>query len=160
CSDWASVEIISVLARPGTPTSSAWLRVKIEIRISSITCSWPTITLLSSDLIAAWAALRFSTAWRSASAMGWGRGTAGGGAGCGVAGCGAAGCGGACGGCCGGAGVLAMKCPFQRLGTGRFPCNTPRCGRVLNVPAARQPYDAQEDGILGAARRASTQPTS
>lgn len=33
----ASVEMSSVFASPGTPTSSAWLRVKIEMRISSIT---------------------------------------------------------------------------------------------------------------------------
>ncbi len=33
CSVFASVEMSSVFAKPGTPTSSAWLRVKIAISI-------------------------------------------------------------------------------------------------------------------------------
>ena len=43
----ASVEMSSVFASPGTPTSSAWLRVKIAISISSITLSCPTMTFAS-----------------------------------------------------------------------------------------------------------------
>ena len=43
----AMVEMSSVLASPGTPMSSAWLRVKMAIRIWSMTSSWPTITLAS-----------------------------------------------------------------------------------------------------------------
>src|SRR5437588_4611752 len=39
----------------------------MAIRIWSITCSWPTIALASSLLIAWWAARRFWMAWRSAS---------------------------------------------------------------------------------------------
>ena len=48
CSVSASVEISSVFARPGTPTSSAWLRVKMAMRISCTTSAWPTITFESS----------------------------------------------------------------------------------------------------------------
>src|SRR5690606_9733168 len=35
--------IMSVLARPGTPTSSAWPPASIAMRTSSTTCSWPMI---------------------------------------------------------------------------------------------------------------------
>ena len=49
----AKVEMSSVLARPGTPTSSAWLRVTMAINNWSITSCWPTITLANSRLMAA-----------------------------------------------------------------------------------------------------------
>ena len=41
----ARLLISSVLARPGTPSSSTWPPAKRAISISSITCSWPTMTL-------------------------------------------------------------------------------------------------------------------
>src|ERR1051325_6670952 len=41
----ASVLMSSVLARPGTPTSRQWPREKSAVRTSSMTLSWPTITL-------------------------------------------------------------------------------------------------------------------
>ena len=44
----ASVRIISVLARPGTPTSRQWPRAKMAMSSSSMTRSWPTMTLPSS----------------------------------------------------------------------------------------------------------------
>src|SRR5438309_4732645 len=88
---WARLLTISVFARPGTPTSRAWLRVKMEMRISSMTFSWPMMTLPSSLLMAAWAALRLWTAWMSASSgrgragaagpVGWAEGAAAGGVG-------------------------------------------------------------------------------
>ena len=39
---------IRVLARPGTPTSRTWPRVKIAARISSMTSRWPMMTLFNS----------------------------------------------------------------------------------------------------------------
>ena len=47
----ASVRIISVLARPGTPTSRQWPRANMATSNSSITCCWPTITLPSSSVM-------------------------------------------------------------------------------------------------------------
>ena len=47
-SESASVRIISVFAKPGTPTSKQCPRAKIATSNSSITCCWPTITLLNS----------------------------------------------------------------------------------------------------------------
>src|SRR5512135_411845 len=41
----ASVLIKSVLARPGTPTSKQWPLANRAIKTSSMTWSWPTITL-------------------------------------------------------------------------------------------------------------------
>ncbi len=43
----ASVEIISVLARPGTPSRMQWPRLNMAISNSSMTWSWPTMTRLS-----------------------------------------------------------------------------------------------------------------
>ncbi len=40
----ASVRIISVLARPGTPTSRQCPWANMATSSSSITCCWPTIT--------------------------------------------------------------------------------------------------------------------
>ena len=51
---------MSVLASPGTPTSSTWPRVKIAARISSITSRWPMMTLFSSVTIT-------SREWRNSS---------------------------------------------------------------------------------------------
>ena len=59
--------IISVLARPGTPTSRQWPRAKIAISSSSSTASWPTITLPISDLSRPKASFSRSTAARSSS---------------------------------------------------------------------------------------------
>ena len=42
----ASELTINVLARPGTPTSRTWPRVKMAARICSMTSRWPTTTLL------------------------------------------------------------------------------------------------------------------
>src|SRR4051812_16908749 len=42
-STWATELTMSVLARPGTPTSRQWPRVKIAARICSITSLWPTM---------------------------------------------------------------------------------------------------------------------
>ena len=50
CSTLASVEIISVLARPGTPISRTWASQNRAIRTSSMTSFWPTMTLA----ISAW----------------------------------------------------------------------------------------------------------
>ena len=47
----ASVLIINVLASPGTPSSMTWPRLNKQIRISSITFSWPTMILPSSSRI-------------------------------------------------------------------------------------------------------------
>ena len=44
----ASVEIMSVLASPGTPTSRQWPRANSAASSSSITWSWPMMTLCSS----------------------------------------------------------------------------------------------------------------
>ena len=44
----ARLEISRVFAKPGTPTSSAWLRVKIEINTCSMTSSCPMMTFPSS----------------------------------------------------------------------------------------------------------------
>src|SRR5579864_411475 len=49
-----------VLASPGTPTKSAWPRVKMAARISSTTSRWPITTLLSS-------ATNTSREWRNSS---------------------------------------------------------------------------------------------
>ena len=45
---WASELTSRVLARPGTPTSRQWPREKMAIIISSMTSSWPTMTLRTS----------------------------------------------------------------------------------------------------------------
>ena len=47
----ASVLTINVLARPGTPTSRQWPRVKMAANICSITSVWPTMTFCSSSCI-------------------------------------------------------------------------------------------------------------
>ncbi len=47
----ASVLIINVLARPGTPSNRQWPRLNREISNSSITWSWPTITLANWAMI-------------------------------------------------------------------------------------------------------------
>ena len=47
----ARVLTIKVLARPGTPTSRQWPRVKMAAKICSITSSWPTITFCNSSCI-------------------------------------------------------------------------------------------------------------
>lgn len=47
---WSSCEVVltmSVFARPGTPTSRAWPRQKMAIRICSITSFWPTMARAS-----------------------------------------------------------------------------------------------------------------
>ena len=49
----ASVLTISVFARPGTPSSRQWPRVKIAAKICSITSSCPTITFCNSSCISA-----------------------------------------------------------------------------------------------------------
>ena len=41
---WLIELTIRVLARPGTPTSRQWPRVKMAARICSITSAWPTMT--------------------------------------------------------------------------------------------------------------------
>src|SRR5258708_5646051 len=51
CSVCDNVETRSVFARPGTPTSNAWLRVRMAISTWSTTASWPTMTLANSALI-------------------------------------------------------------------------------------------------------------
>ena len=43
----ASVLIINVLARPGTPSRMQWPRLNRAISSSSMTWSWPTMTRLS-----------------------------------------------------------------------------------------------------------------
>ncbi len=62
CSACASVEMSSVFARPGTPTSSAWLRVKMAMSSSSMTSSWPTMTFASSALSSRYELRKYSTA--------------------------------------------------------------------------------------------------
>ena len=62
----ARLEIISVFARPGTPTRRQCPRVRIASRSWSMTSSWPTITRWSSDFIVAWTVRRRS---REASSM-------------------------------------------------------------------------------------------
>ena len=52
--DLASELTMSVLARPGTPTSRQWPRVKMAARICSMTSVWPTMTRRSCSSI--WAA--------------------------------------------------------------------------------------------------------
>ena len=49
----ASALTISVLARPGTPSSSAWLPVMAHISSRSIASSCPTTTLCSDSRTAA-----------------------------------------------------------------------------------------------------------
>jgi hypothetical protein len=44
----ARLLIMSVLAKPGTPSSITWPRAKRAIRSWSTTASWPTMTLVSS----------------------------------------------------------------------------------------------------------------
>ena len=48
---WARVLTISVLARPGTPTSRQWPRVKMAANICSITSAWPMMTFCNSSCI-------------------------------------------------------------------------------------------------------------
>ena len=45
----ASVLTINVLARPGTPTSRQWPRVKMAAKICSITSLWPMMTFCNSS---------------------------------------------------------------------------------------------------------------
>ena len=69
----ASVLIISVFARPGTPSNMQWLRLKSEINSSSMTSRWPTITCDNCSTIFCRAALSFSMAalsWWVSSGMG------------------------------------------------------------------------------------------
>ena len=47
----ASVRIISVFARPGTPTSRQWPRAKSAMSSCSITSSWPTMRLAISSVM-------------------------------------------------------------------------------------------------------------
>ena len=58
----ANEETNNVFAKPGTPTSSEWLRVKIEISVWSTTSFWPMMTLESSLRIVARASLSCFTA--------------------------------------------------------------------------------------------------
>jgi hypothetical protein len=60
-----SVEISRVFASPGTPTSRQWPRAKIETSSSSMTASWPTMTLWSSLRMVSYPCFRRSTASRS-----------------------------------------------------------------------------------------------
>ena len=48
---WLIELTISVLARPGTPTSRQWPRVKMAARICSITSACPTMTRRSCSSI-------------------------------------------------------------------------------------------------------------
>src|SRR6516165_5960389 len=67
----ASVEIINVLARPGTPSRMQWPRLKSAISSSSMTWSWPTMTR-PSCLRRLWnASPSLRTASRSPSARDW-----------------------------------------------------------------------------------------
>jgi len=52
-STFDSVEISSVLARPGTPSNRQWPRQNSAMNSSSTTWSWPTMTFLISSFIAA-----------------------------------------------------------------------------------------------------------
>src|SRR6266567_1147042 len=65
CSVCDKVETRSVFARPGTPTSNAWLRVRMAISTWSTTASWPTMTLASSALIPPVEDFSWATACRS-----------------------------------------------------------------------------------------------
>jgi hypothetical protein len=57
-----SVEIMSVLARPGAPSRMQWLRLKSAISSSSMTSSWPTMTRASYRLMLSKASRRLRTA--------------------------------------------------------------------------------------------------
>ncbi len=48
---WLIELTMSVLARPGTPTSRQWPRVKMAARICSMTSVWPTMTRRSCSII-------------------------------------------------------------------------------------------------------------
>ena len=65
------VLIMSVFARPGTPSSMQWPRAKRAIRSSSITWSWPTMTRLSCCLMLSKADFSFFIASRSVWPMIW-----------------------------------------------------------------------------------------
>src|SRR5216683_6258006 len=65
----AKVEIINVLARPGTPSRMQWPRLKSAISNSSMTWSWPTMTFAICVLIS----LNASRNRRIASRSSWPR---------------------------------------------------------------------------------------
>ena len=48
---WLIELTMSVLARPGTPTSRQWPRVKMAARICSMTSVWPTMARRSCSII-------------------------------------------------------------------------------------------------------------
>ena len=60
----------SVLARPGTPSSMQWPRAKIAMISSSITVSWPTMTLASSPRMRSKASCAWATSSLSPTAAG------------------------------------------------------------------------------------------
>ena len=72
-SDLDSVEIINVLARPGTPSRMQWPRLNSAISSSSMTSSWPTMTRLSCCLMS----LKPSRSLRTASRSSWRRSSVG-----------------------------------------------------------------------------------
>ena len=74
CNAWASVEMVSVFAKPGTPIVRQFPRAKMQISICSIISSCPMMTLCTSLTSAsrAWATRRTASSgliWGAAAGM-------------------------------------------------------------------------------------------